>query len=94
MPSTISDLINDTVADDAQSSGRPASAVSSAAQRMRLLRQRRRDGLVCVIVEVHEREIRQLARLGYMRRPSRSRSTIAKAVHKLFDDALAPESDE
>jgi hypothetical protein len=61
---------------------------------MRLLRQRRRDGLVCVIVEVHEREIKQLARLGYMRRSSRNRAELAKAVHKLFEDALAPESDE
>jgi hypothetical protein len=61
---------------------------------MRLLRQRRRVGLVCVIVEVHEREIRQLVRLGYMRRPSRNRPALAKAVHKLFDDALAPDSDE
>jgi hypothetical protein len=60
---------------------------------MRLLRQRRRDGLVCVLVEVHEREIAQLARLGYMRRASRNRAALAKALHKLFDDALAPPSD-
>jgi hypothetical protein len=60
---------------------------------MRLLRQRRKDGLYCVTVELHEREITRLVALGYLRRGSRNRAALAKALHKLFDDVLAADGD-
>jgi hypothetical protein len=40
--------------------------VSAAAERMRISRQRRRDGLRCVMIELRETEISELVRLRYL----------------------------
>ena len=100
MSSTISDNAVDTTepsrpnTDGGRSSRRPTSAISSAAQRMRLLRQRRRGGLFCVMIELHQDEIERLVALGHLRRPSRNRAVLAKGLHRLFDDVLAADGDK
>ena len=45
---------------------------SAAAERMRRHRERRRDGLRCVIVEIREMEIDALARGGFLKGDARN----------------------
>ena len=64
---------------------------SLAAERMRLHRQRQRDGLRCITVELHELEIETLIRKGLLRGEMRNdQSAIIKALYAFFDHTLNP----
>jgi hypothetical protein len=60
---------------------------SAGAARMRLLRQRRREGALCVTVEVFRCEIERLVRQGLLR-PDHAldREAVADAVGKLIEN--------
>ncbi len=61
------------------------SSDSPAAQRMRRSRQRRRDGLRCLRLELRETEIDQLVRRGLLRTAERNDpSAITEALYLLF----------
>jgi hypothetical protein len=65
------------------------SARSAAAERMRLYRQRRRDGVRCVLIELRDFEIYDLIILGLLRYETRNNiQAIEHALHKLLDQAL------
>ena len=64
---------------------------SSAAERMRLHRERRRLGLRCLVVELHATEIDTLIRMGLLKREtSNDRNAVIKALYAFFDCALNP----
>jgi hypothetical protein len=59
------------------------------AVRMRLHRKRRRKGMRCVPVEIHDDCIEGLVRKGYLEPPSRNdRDALAFAVSCFINDAL------
>lgn len=59
---------------------------SPAAERMR---QRRRDGLRCLIIELRETEIESLVRQGLLSRESRDDSgAVSEALYELLDRTL------
>jgi hypothetical protein len=63
---------------------------SAAAERMRLYRQRRRDGVRCITIELRDFEIYDLISLGLLRYETRNNiGAIEHALHKLLDQALA-----
>jgi hypothetical protein len=69
-------------------SGQEADGPSSA-ERMRLTRQRRRQGLRCVVIEIREREIDALIRRKRLAPDDRaSRAAIREAIHGFLDDNL------
>jgi hypothetical protein len=58
---------------------------------MRLHRERRRRGLRCISVEIFDREIDELIRRGLLQPEQRGdKNSILKAVHAVFEQALAP----
>ena len=60
-----------------------------AAERMRRHRQRRRDGLRCVIIELRETEVDVLIRKGLL--PTENRqdyASVQSALYAFLDDAL------
>jgi hypothetical protein len=59
-----------------------ASARSPAAERMRRHRQRRRDGLRCLIIELRETEIEALIRSGLLK--SEMRNDDAEIIDALY----------
>jgi hypothetical protein len=62
---------------------------SAAAERMRLHRQRRRDGLRCLTIELRETEIEALCRGGYLPAERLSdRSAIIYALYRFFEAQL------
>ena len=64
---------------------------SLAAERMRRHRQRRRNGLRCVTVELRATEIETLIRKGLLRWETRNdRSAIKNALYDFFDRTLNP----
>jgi hypothetical protein len=64
-------------------------ARSAAAERMRLYRQRRRDGVRCVLIELRDFEIGDLISLGLLRYETRNNiQAIEHALHKLVDQAM------
>jgi hypothetical protein len=64
---------------------------SLAAERMRRHRQRQRDGLRCITVELHELEIETLIRKGLLRGEMRNdQSAIINALYAFFDHTLNP----
>lgn len=63
--------------------------ISPAAQRMRLHRERRRQRLRCVTVELREAEITALIRRGHLQPEARSsQSAIVRALHQFLDGTL------
>jgi hypothetical protein len=65
-------------------------ARSSGAERMRLYRERRRDGLMCFTVELRSSEIDELIRRGLLQHDRRdNRHDVTDAVHRFFDESLS-----
>jgi hypothetical protein len=70
------------------SSAEPATR-TGAAERMRTHRQRRRDGLRCLIIELRETEVDALIRVGLL--PPENRhdyDSIQSAFYAFLDDAF------
>jgi hypothetical protein len=66
-------------------------SAASSADRMARSRARRRRGLRCVVIEVRDRELSALVRLGYLRPEQRDDpKKAAHAIHE-FLDVLAAE---
>ena len=64
-------------------------APSAAAERMRLFRERRRKGLRCVTIELHEDEIDALVRMGLLAPEMRNdANAIIEAMYAFFDRTL------
>ena len=62
---------------------------SAAAERMRRHRERRRDGLRCLIVELRETEIDALARNGFLKDNARNNlRSIEMALYEFLEHAL------
>jgi hypothetical protein len=67
----------------------PSSACSAAAKRMRYHRERRREGLRCVTIELRETEVTELIRRGFMIADARNDiHAIRNAVHRHLDESL------
>jgi len=70
--------------------GVPGSNQSSAAERMRRYRQRRRDRLRCLTIELLESEIDALVYRGWLAPEQRNNQfAILVAFHKFLDASLA-----
>ena len=66
-------------------------ACSAAALRMRRHRERRRDGLRCMTIEVREAEIDALIRKGFLRDDARhDLQAVKKAFYGFLDRTLDP----
>jgi hypothetical protein len=66
---------------------------TAAAERMRRHRQRRRDGLRCLIIELRETEIDDLIRKGLLKSEMRNDpSAIIDALYAHLDNTLDPPS--
>jgi predicted N-formylglutamate amidohydrolase len=66
-----------------------AKPVSAAAQRMRLTRHRRANGLRCVILEIRDTEIDALIARGLLPRDKRnSKIAISSALYEILDQAF------
>jgi hypothetical protein len=81
------------MAHDAEMTGIPPStepaAPSAAAKRMRRYRQRRRDGLRCLMIELRETEIDTLIRNGLLAAESRhDYESVQSALYAFLDRAL------
>ena len=64
-------------------------ARSLAAERMRLFRERRRKGLRCVTIELHEDEIDALVRMGLLNVEMRNdANSVIEAMYAFFDLTL------
>jgi hypothetical protein len=64
-------------------------SISAAAERMRAHRQRRRDGLRCLLIELHETEIDALVRNGFLRSDARNDPrSIELALYEFLERAL------
>jgi hypothetical protein len=62
---------------------------SAAAERMRRHRERRRDGLRCLIIELRETEIDALARNGFLKTDARNDlRSIEIALYEFLERAL------
>jgi len=62
---------------------------SAAAERMRRHRERRRDGLRCVTLDVHDGEIDALARRGFLKADARNDlRSIEMALYVFLQHAL------
>lgn len=60
-----------------------------AAQRMRLHRQRRRDGLRCLTIELRETEIQALEQRGLLNAGARNdKDAVLKAFYEFLDQSL------
>ena len=70
----------------------PAPVVrSTAAERMRLHRKRRRQGLRCLTIELRETEIDALIRKGLLKAETRNDpSTVSEALYVHLDNTLGP----
>jgi len=67
-------------------------ALSPAAERMRLLRERRRKGLRCLTIELRETEIDALVRIGLLNSEMRDDPiAVSKALYAHLDLTLALE---
>jgi len=60
------------------------SSISPAAERMRRHRQRRRDGLRCLMIELRETEIDALIRKGLLKWETRNDSGVVKQALYVF----------
>jgi hypothetical protein len=62
---------------------------SAAAERMRRHRERRRDGLRCVTIELRETEIDALIHQGLLKSETRNNpSAVSKALYAFLDGTL------
>ena len=62
---------------------------STAAERMRAHRQRRRDGLRCLMIELRETEIDALARNGFLKADARNDlRSIEMALYEFLERTL------
>jgi hypothetical protein len=62
---------------------------SPAAERMRRHRERRRQGLRCVLVEMQQSELDELIRRGLLNNETRNDTdAIRGAIYKFFDNTL------
>jgi hypothetical protein len=82
-----------TMAQDAEMTGMPPTSEpvcrSGPAERMRLHRQRRRRGLRCLTIELHEKEIDGLIRRGLLQQETRNNSNaILEALYAHFERTL------
>jgi hypothetical protein len=60
--------------------------ISSGAERMRRHRQRRREGLRSLRIELRETEVDMLVRSGYLQRDRRNdASAVTHALYRVFD---------
>ena len=60
-----------------------------AAERMRLHRKRRREGWLCMMIELHVTEIDELAAQGFLAEANRGdRQAIMDALYRYFDRYL------
>ena len=67
----------------------PPPACSRGAKRMRRSRQRRKDGLRCLIIEIRDAEIDALVRRGLLVPDARNqRRAILKALYAFLDHSL------
>jgi hypothetical protein len=74
-----------------QSDGRDTPAPSGAALRMRRHRERRRDGLRCMTIELRETEITALIRKGLLNNDARNNlSSVKRAFYAFLDRTLDP----
>jgi hypothetical protein len=76
---------------DAELTATPSTepAPSSAAERMRLHRERRRNGMRCLTIELRETEIDALIRRGLLRADMRNDpNAIYEALYAFFDAKL------
>jgi hypothetical protein len=65
-------------------------ARSAAAERMRLHRERRRNGMRCLTIELRETEIDTLIRNGFLNREMRNNQfAIRDALHSFLDETLS-----
>ena len=63
---------------------------STAAERMRAHRQRRREGLRCLTIELRETEIDALARKGFLKADARNDpNSIQMALYEFLERTLA-----
>ena len=63
--------------------------VSPSARRMRLHRERRRDGMRCLMVELHDAEVNALVRRGLLKHKTRhDRNAIADALYDHLERTL------
>ena len=66
-----------------------ASVRSSVAERMRRYRQRRRDGLRCLLIELRETEIFALVRMGLLQPENcNSNDAILTALYAFLDETM------
>ena len=64
---------------------------SPAAERMRRYRERRRDGMRCLSVELHDTEIDALVRKGLLKAEARSdHKALADALYDYLERTLDP----
>lgn len=71
-------------------SNAPEPSTSLAAARMRRHRQRRRDGLRCLTIQLRETEIDVLVHEGLLKPETRhSKNAIINALHAFFDHTLS-----
>ena len=67
----------------------PGSCSSPAAERMRRHRERRREGLRCVTIELRETEIDVLVQKGLLRSDARNDArAVREALYQYFDSTL------
>jgi len=67
----------------------PNSCPSPAAERMRRHRQRQRDGLRCLVVELRETEIDVLVQKGLLKADARNDArAVREALYRYFDCTL------
>ena len=64
-------------------------SLSPAAERMRRYRERRRDNMRCVTIEIHEVEIDALVQKGLLRWEMRNDLiAVTEALHSFLDETL------
>jgi hypothetical protein len=62
--------------------------ITPGALRMRASRQRRRRGLQCYVVDLHQREINRLIELGYLQEANRSdKNQVLLALYRFLDNS-------
>ena len=67
----------------------PPNARSAAAERMRLHRQRRKEALRCLTIELRETEVDVLIRRGLLEADARNdRLAVVNALYRHLDDTL------